>query len=72
VQLGAFGERPNAIQLANRVAAYGYEADVTEFLSGGKPMHRVRVEGFATRERAEAASSSLSARGIPAQVVPAD
>ena len=72
MQVGAFGERANAVQLANRVAAYGYEADVSEFQSGGKPMHRVRVEGFATRERAEVASSSLSAHGIPAQVVPAD
>jgi cell division septation protein DedD len=72
VQVGAFGERANATQLAGRVADYGYRAQVSEFLSSGQSMHRVRVEGFATREQAEAASSSLSAHGIPARVVPAD
>ena len=73
VQLGAFGERANASQLAGRVADFGYEAEVTEFRSNGRTMYRVRVEGFATRERAEVASSSLAAHGIiPADVVPAD
>ncbi len=73
VQLGAFGERSNAAQLAGRVADYGYQAQVSEFRSNGRTMYRVRVEGFATRERAAAASSSLAAHGIiPADVVPAD
>ena len=73
VQLGAFGERANAAQLAGRVADFGYEAQISEFRSNGRTMYRVRVEGFATRERAEAASGSLAAHGIiPADVVPAD
>jgi cell division septation protein DedD len=73
VQLGAFGERANASQLAGRVADFGFEAEVREFRSNGRTMYRVRVEGFATRERAEAASSSLAAHGIiPADVVPTD
>lgn len=72
VQVGAFGERANAVQLAGRVADFGHAAQVSEFRSNGQMRYRVRVDGFATRERAEAVSSSLSAHGITAQVVPAD
>jgi cell division septation protein DedD len=72
VQIGAFGERANAVQLAGRVSEFGYQAQVSEFRSNGQTMHRVRVEGFASRAAAEAASSSLSAHGVPARVVPAD
>ena len=65
--------RTAVVELAGRVADFGYEAEVTEFRSNGRTMYRVRVEGFATRERAEVASSSLAAHGIiPADVVPAD
>jgi cell division septation protein DedD len=72
VQVGAFSDRANAVQLADRIADFGYRAQVSEFLSGGRPMHRVRVDGFATRAQAEAASSSLSAHGFPARVATAD
>ena len=68
VQVGSFGDRANAVQLARRVADYGFDAKVSEFRS----MHRVRVEGYATRAAAEADASALSAHGIPAQVMPAD
>ena len=68
VQAGSFGDRANALQLARRVTDYGFDAEVSEFRS----MHRVRVEGYATRAAAEADASALSAHGIPAQVMPAD
>ena len=72
VQVGAFGERPNAAQLADRVGDYGFAAQVSEYLSNGRTMHRVRVNGFATREQAEAVQSSLAAHGIPGTVMPSD
>jgi cell division septation protein DedD len=72
VQVGAFSDRANAVQLAERIAEFGYRAQVSEFLSGGQPMHRVRVDGFATRAQAEAASGSLSAHGFPARVATAE
>ena len=73
VQLGSFSDRANAARLADRVADFGHAAQVSEIRSNGETMYRVRVDGFATRERAEAARSSLSTHGIiPAQVVPAD
>jgi cell division septation protein DedD len=72
VQVGAFSERANAVQLAGRVAEFGHEARVSEFPSNGRTMFRVRVEGFATRERAEAAGSALAAHGFPGRVYPPD
>jgi DedD protein len=69
VQLGAFGERANADQLARRVSTYGFDAYVAEFRSNGATMYRVRVGGFATENQADAAASSISAHSIPARVI---
>lgn len=69
VQLGAFGEKANADQLARRVSTYGFDAYVAEFRSNGATMYRVRVGGFATENQADAAASSISAHSIPARVI---
>jgi DedD protein len=70
VQLGAFGEKANADQLASRVSTYGYDTFVSEFRSNGGTMYRVRVDGFASENQADAAASSISAHSIPARVIP--
>lgn len=70
VQLGAFGEKANADQLARRVSTYGYDAFVSEFRSNGAAMYRVRVGGFASENQADAAAGSISAHSIPARVIP--
>jgi len=70
VQLGSFTEQANARQLASRVSEYGYQAQVSDYRSDGRTMHRVRVSGFETRDQAEAAASSLSARDFVARVFP--
>jgi DedD protein len=73
VQLGSFSEPANARQLASRVSEYGYAARVSDFRSDGRNMHRVRVSGFASRDEAEAAASSLSAHGfVPRVFSPAE
>lgn len=72
VQLGSFGEPANAKRLADRVATFGYEAHVSDFRSGGRLLHRVRLGPHGTRGEAEAVASSLSAHGFPAQVVTAN
>lgn len=72
VQLGAFGEEENARRLAARVATFGFDADVSTYRSGGREMYRVRTSPQKTRERAEAAASSLTAHGFVAQVVSAN
>ena len=69
VQVGAFGEAANANQFVTRLESFGYTAYVSEFRSGGTTMYRVRVGGLESEERAEAAASALSARGIPVQVI---
>jgi DedD protein len=70
VQVGAFSDPANARQLASRVSEFGYKARVSEFVSDGAPMHRVRVEGYGTREEAEATASSLRAHGFQPRVLP--
>ena len=69
VQLGSFGDESNARRQAARVTAVGQDARIYPFTTGDRTMYRVRVGGFATRARAEAAASSLSAHGLPAQIV---
>jgi DedD protein len=72
VQLGSFGDLANAQRLAGRVSSYGYDARVSDYRAGGRAMHRVRVGPHASRDKAEAVASSLSAHGFVAQVVAAD
>ena len=70
VQIGSFGEVGNAQRLASRAAEYGYEAQVSDYRNDGRIMHRVRVGGFASRDAADAAASSLSAHGFVPRVFP--
>jgi DedD protein len=69
VQLGSFSELANAQRLAERVATYGYTANVSDHVVGGRTLHRVRVGGYASRSEAEAANASLAAHGFVVQVV---
>ena len=72
VQLGSFSEEENARRLAQRVATFGYEADISTYRASGRSMYRVRVGPHETRARADAAASALTAHGFVAQVVAAD
>jgi DedD protein len=69
VQLGSFGDEGNAHRQARRIETLGYEPVVSNFDSGGRTMYRVRIGPEASRERAEAAASSLAAHGFVAQLV---
>jgi DedD protein len=69
VQLGAFSDIANARQHVRRVGELGYEAEITEVISAGRQLNRVRIGGFATRAQAEAAQDSLAAHGFVPQVV---
>ena len=72
VQLGSFSEEENARRLAQRVAPFGYKAELSNHRASGRTMYRVRVGPLESRERADAAASALSAHGFVAQVVAAD
>lgn len=69
VQLGAFSEVANAEQQVARVAAYGYSASVSNVVSSGNTLYRVRVGGYETQGEAEAAAGSLSAHGFRVRVI---
>ncbi len=69
VQLGSFSEEDNAKRLAERVATFGYKAEVSAYRAGGRELKRVRVGPSASREAASVIASSLSAHGFVAQVV---
>jgi cell division protein FtsN len=70
VQLGSFSDAGNARRQAQRVGTFGHDARIYEFAAaGGRTMFRVRLGPLDTRERAEAAASSLAAHGFVAQLV---
>lgn len=69
VQVGSYAEEENAQRQAERVSSYGFDADVSSYISGGRSMQRVRIGPQASRENAEAVASALSAHGFVAQVV---
>jgi DedD protein len=71
VQLGSFGEEPNARRLAQRAATFGYKAEVSSYRSEGRTLYRVRVGPQPTRAAADAAASALRAHGVDARVVSA-
>lgn len=61
VQLGVFTAQANAAKVVDRARALGFPAESAPVGTAGK--YRVRVRGFATRERAQAAADSLG-RGL--------
>ncbi len=69
VQVGSYAEEENARRQAERVSSYGFDADVSSYISGGRSMQRVRIGPQVSRESAEEVASALSAHGFVAQVV---
>jgi DedD protein len=69
VQVGSYAEEENAQRQAERVSSYGFDADVSSYISGGRSMQRVRIGPQVSRESAEEVASALSAHGFVAQVV---
>jgi cell division septation protein DedD len=62
VQVGALAERPAALSIAQRFKTQGYAAVVLDPLpTDRKPVYRVRIGGFKTREEAEATRAKLAA-----------
>ena len=71
VQLGSFEDEANARRLAQRVATFGYKAEVSSSKDGTRTLYRVRVGPQATRAAADAAASALRVHGVEARVVAA-
>jgi DedD protein len=71
VQVGSFANRTSAGRLADDLSRRGYRSFITEFRSGGKTLHRVRIGPMATRAQADAAMRKLKSEGTTATVVAA-
>jgi DedD protein len=69
VQAGSFSTSAAANKVAGDLKRRGYASFVTEFRSGGKTLHRVRVGPVATRAEAEALVRKLKDDGTAATVV---
>lgn len=52
VQIGAYSQRENALQQANRISALGYPVEVRERRQGKQELHLVWVGSFSTKEEA--------------------
>lgn len=64
VQVGAFNDRPSAVRFAERFRGRGYPVHVFDPLPPDKkPVFRVRIGGFETREQAEEANGKLTPPG---------
>jgi len=71
LQMGAFGERKNALDLRDRLIAAGHRAFVPPARPGEKPPHRVFVGPKSTREQLIAEQQQLERKfGIKPMVVP--
>jgi DNA-binding response OmpR family regulator len=62
VQVGAFRNRANARRLMNALKAKGYEARLKQLQRGGKPLYKVLVGSFSSREEALATAKRLSSK----------
>jgi cell division protein FtsN len=61
VQVGAIADKPTALSAAQRFKAQGYPVVVLDPLSTDrKPVFRVRIGGFLTKEEAEAVKTKLT------------
>lgn len=64
VQVGAFNDRPSAVRFAEQFRGRGYPVHIFDPLpSDKKPVFRVRIGGFETREQAKEANSKLTPPG---------
>lgn len=70
LQVGAFGTMQNAHSLKVKLASQFQAVSVAEGTTGGKPVFRVHVGAFATKESAQAyGDSTLAKKGISFRVV---
>jgi DedD protein len=70
VQLGSFSGRTNAERLVRDLKTQGFAAFVTESVSGGHKLYRVRVGPVADRATVQTIAAKLRAAGHPGSLTP--
>ncbi len=69
VQVGAFRDRDNALDLKRRLTDSSRDAPEVEVHTGGDGLHRVRVGRFKNRDEAEKLRRRLARQGLEAVLV---
>lgn len=70
VQIGSFGTKDKAQQVAGKLASLGFKASVTPVKTGDKTLYRVRTGAIAERAAANSALKKIDAAFPGASVVP--
>jgi tetratricopeptide (TPR) repeat protein len=70
VQVGAFSSDRNANNLARKLRAASFDALVSEGMSKGKPIFKVRAGPYNDKASANAAAKKLSRDGYPTKIIP--
>ncbi|HEC70041.1 MAG: hypothetical protein DRP76_02205 [Candidatus Omnitrophota bacterium] len=70
VQIGAFTERKNALNLVNSLKRKGFSAYIDEEKENGKIFYKVRAGEFLKRKEAQNLVEVLLDKGFPAQIFP--
>ena len=69
VQLGAYGEQSNAVNMEKKLKAAGYDAYISQLERNGKTLHQVRVGREQDRDDAAVLAERLAADGFKGVVV---
>ena len=70
VQIGSFGTKDKAQQVAGKLASLGFKSSVTPVKTGDKTLYRVRTGAIAERAAANSALKKIDAAFPGASVVP--
>lgn len=68
VQAGAFGNKNNALAMAQRLSTYG-DTQIKEALVNGKPLYRVRLGPFSDEPSANIVVAQMSTSNIPVPLI---
>ncbi|MFN5701818.1 MAG: SPOR domain-containing protein, partial [Betaproteobacteria bacterium] len=69
IQAGAFSKADEAEQQRARLAMLGFAARISEREQGGRPVFRVRVGPYETRDETQGPMDRLQAAGIEVSLV---
>lgn len=72
VQVGAFSRTEDAEQQRAKLAIMGYSARISEREQSGRPVFRVRLGPYTTRDEADAMQARLGESGVEARLVRAE
>ncbi len=69
LQFGAFTERRNAVELADKLQRMGHNPSIEGASAHGRYFYRVRLGSFSSMEPAQDLANTFGSRGIPCVVI---